>query len=32
MAFREAHGGEEQMQVFKERDEALQWLGIAPSG
>jgi hypothetical protein len=30
MAFREAHGGEEQMQVFKERDAALHWLGIAP--
>ncbi len=30
IAFREAYGGEEQIQVFKDRDEALLWLGVAP--
>jgi hypothetical protein len=30
IAFREAYGGQEQMQVFKERGEALRWLGFAP--
>jgi hypothetical protein len=30
VAFRDVHGGEEQMQVFKDRKEALQWLSVAP--
>ena len=30
MAFREAYGGEEQIQVFTDRDQALEWLGVAP--
>jgi hypothetical protein len=29
VAFREANG-QEQVQVFKDRSEALQWLGVAP--
>ncbi len=30
MAFRDAHGGEEQIEVFEDRSEALRWLGVAP--
>jgi hypothetical protein len=30
IAFREAYGAEERMEVFKDRDEALRWLGVAP--
>ncbi len=30
IALREAHGGEEQIEVFKDRNKALQWLDVAP--
>jgi len=30
IAFREAHGGKEEIQVFNDRQEALQWLGVEP--
>jgi hypothetical protein len=29
IAFREGSGGQEQMKVFSDRKEALQWLGIS---